>query len=50
MWDWCFRSKVGRKVDKYREKREFGGGGFVILGVRWREERLGRLLMNNDSP
>ena len=23
--DWCFESKLGRKVDKYGEKREFRG-------------------------
>ena len=47
-WDVGWR-KVGRKVDKYGEKREFGGGGFVILRVRWREECLGRLAIENDS-
>ena len=43
MWD-------GEKVDKYGEISKFGSKVFVILGVRQREERLGRLLMNNDSP
>ena len=44
--------RVGRRVDKYREKREFRssvGGRFVILRVRWGEECLGRLLIENPS-
>ena len=36
------------KVDKYREIGSLGVG-FVILRVRWREERLGRLPIENGS-
>lgn len=53
MWDGeKVGRRVGRRVDKYREKREFGsgvGGRFVILRVRWGEECLGRLPIENPS-
>ena len=56
MWDCYFEmwdeGEVGRRVDKYRENREFGrwcGGRFVDLGVRWGEECLGRLPIENPS-
>ena len=54
MWDGeKVGRRVGRRVDKYREKREFGssvgGGRFVNLGVRWGEECLGRLPIENPS-
>ena len=53
MWDCYFGmwdgGEVGRRVDKYGEKREFRGVGFVILRVRWREECLWRLPIENLS-